>query len=153
MYLEASMSARLVGVMIVLFSIVLAGCSNNPSSGPVAEAGKKTTKAPADPGTKKPMGTEAEARAILKAALDSWAFGDTLEKFEKDHPGVQFFDTNWITKKRLGRYEIGNMRKDGITFEFLVTLIFREDADDVTKNGDYHVTKDADGWVITAGAR
>lgn len=147
------MSVRIVGVIIVSFSFVLAGCSNNPASKPTTETGKKTPKAPADLGTKKPMGTEAEARAILKAALDSWAFGDTLEKFEKDHPGVQFFDTNWITKKRLGRYELGNVRKDGITFEFLVTLIFREDAGDVTKSGDYHVTKDADGWVITAGGR
>lgn len=147
------MSVRLVGVMIVLFSFVLAGCSNNQSSKPAAEVGKKTAKAPAEPGVKTPMGTEAEAQAILKVALDSWAFGDTLEKFEKDHPGIQFFDTNWITKKRLGRYEIGNVRKDGITFEFLVTLTFREDAGDVTKSGDYHVTKDADGWVITAGGR
>ena len=147
------MSVRFVGVMIVLFSVVLTGCSNNPSSGPAAEAGKKTTKAPADAGSKKPMGSEAEARAVLKAALENWAFGDTLEKFEKDHPGVQFFDTNWITKKRLGRYEIGSVRQDGITFEFLVKLTFREDAGDVTKSGDYDVTKDADGWVITAGSR
>lgn len=99
------------------------------------------------------MGTEAEARAVLKSALDSWSFGDTLEKFEKDHPGISFFDTNWITKKRLGRYDIGNVRKDGITFEFLVTLTLREDAGDVTKGCDYHVTKDADGWMITVGAR
>ncbi len=147
------MSVRIVSVIIVSFSFVLAGCSNNPASKPTAETGKTPPKAPADPSKKTAMGTEAEARAILKAALDSWAFGDTLEKFEKDHPGVQFFDTNWITKKRLGRYDIGNMRKDGITFEFLVTQTFREDAGDVTKSGDYHVTKDADGWVITAGSR
>lgn len=147
------MSVRLVGVMIVMFSFVLAGCTNNPSSKPAAEAGKKTSKAPADLGTKKPIGTEAEARAVLKSALDSWAFGAPLEKFEKDNPGVSFFDTNWITKKRLARYEIGNMRKDGITFEFLVSLTFREDAGDVAKGGDYHVTKDADGWVITAGTK
>jgi len=147
------MSVRFVGVFIVSFSFVLAGCSNNPSSKPTADTGKKTAKAPADPGTKTPLGTEAEARAILKAALDSWASGDTLEKFEKDHPGVQFFDTNWIAKKRLGRYEIGNVRKDGITFVLLVTLTFREDVGDVTKSGDYHVTKDAEGWVITAGGR
>lgn len=146
------MSVRFVGVIIVSFSFVLAGCSNNPSSKPTADPGK-TAKPPGEPGTKTPMGTEAEARAVLKSALDSWAFGDTLENFEKDHPGVSFFDTNWITKKRLGRYEIGNVRKDGITFEFLVTLTFREDAGDVTKSGDYHVTKDADGWVITVGAR
>jgi len=147
------MSVRFVGVIIVSFSFILAGCNNNPSSKPTAGTGKKTAEAPADPGTKTPMGTEAEARTILKAALDSWAFGDTLEKFEKDHAGVQFFDTNWITKKRLGRYEIGNVRKDGVTFDFLVTLTFREDAGDMTKSSDYHVTKDADGWVITAGGR
>jgi hypothetical protein len=147
------MSVRFIGVIIVSFSFVLAGCSNNPASKPTAETGKKTAKAPAAPSTKTPMGNEAEARAVLKAALDSWALGDTLEKFEKDHPGVQFFDTSWITKKRLARYDIGNVRKDGITFEFLVTLTFQSDAGDATKSGDYHVTKDADGWVITAGAR
>jgi hypothetical protein len=145
------MSVRFVGFIIISFSFVLAGCSNNPSSKPTAETGKRTVKEPAGPGTKTPMGSEAEARAILKAALDSWAFGDTLEKFEKDHPGVQFFDTNWITRKRLGRYEIGNVRKDGITFEFLVTQTFQEDAGVASKSRDYHVTRDADGWVITAG--
>lgn len=147
------MSARPFGVLIVMLSGIWAGCSNNPSSKPAAESGKKTNKTTADPTTKTLSGTEAEARAVLKSALDSWAFGDTSEKFEKDHPGIQIFDTSWITKTRLGRYEIGNVRKVDITFEFLVTLTFREDAGDVTKSGDYHVTKDAQGWVITAGAR
>lgn len=147
------MFVRSFGVLIVMLSGILAGCSNSTSSKPSTEAGKKTSKASSDPAAKKASGSEAEARTVLKAALDSWAFGDTLEKFEKNHPGVQFFDTGWITKKRLARYEIGSVRKDGITFEFIVTLTFREDARDVTKSGDYHVTKDADGWVITAGAR
>jgi hypothetical protein len=147
------MSIRLIGIVICMFSFLWVGCSNNPSSKPAAEAGKKTAKSPGESGSKKSMGTEAEARAVLKSALDSWAFGDTLEKFEKNHPGISFFDTNWITKKRLGRYEIGNVRKDGITFEFLVTFTFREETGDVTKGGDYHVTKDADGWMITVGAR
>lgn len=53
------MSVRFVGVIIVSFSFVLAGCSNNPSSKPTAETGKQTAKAQADPGTKTPMGTEA----------------------------------------------------------------------------------------------
>jgi hypothetical protein len=148
------MFVRLVGIVFVIFSASLAGCSSKPSEKPQEENGKQAKgTTPAESTNKKQSGTEAEARTVLKAALDSWAFGDTLEKFEKNHRGVQFFDTSWITKKRLTRYDIGNVRKDGITFEFLVTLTFQEDAGDVTKSGDYHVTKDADGWVITAGAR
>jgi hypothetical protein len=148
------MSVRTFGVVIVMLSGILAGCSNSPSSKPDEEKAKQAKgTTPTDSAKKKSSGSEAEAQAVLKAALDSWAFGDTLEKFEKDHPGVQFFDTNWITKKRLGKYEIGNVRKDGMTFEFLVTLTFREDTSDVTKSGDYHVTRDAAGWVITAGGR
>jgi hypothetical protein len=146
------MLTRMLSVVIVLLVGILSGCSNSPSSKP-SEEKALYAKDTSNPAKNKPSGSEDEARSVLKAALDSWAFGDPIEKFEKAHPGVSFFDTNWITKKRLGRYEIGNVRKDGITFEFLVTLTFREDSGDVTKSNDYHVTKDADGWVITAGGR
>jgi hypothetical protein len=146
------MPTRTHSVVIVLLVGILSGCSNSPSSKPSEEKAQHA-KDTSNPAKNMPSGSEAEARSVLKAALDSWAFGDPIEKFEKAHPGVSFFDTNWITKKRLGRYEIGNVRKDGITFEFLVTLTFREDSGDVTKSNDYHVTKDADGWVITAGGR
>jgi hypothetical protein len=146
------MSVRTLSVVFVLFSSILAGCSKDPSSKPGEEKAQQTKDA-THSAKNKSSGSEAEARAVLKAALDSWAFGDPIEKFEKAHPGVSFFDTNWITKKQLGRYEIGNMRKNGITFEFLVSLTFREDSGDVARSSDYHVTKDAEGWMITAGGR
>jgi hypothetical protein len=140
--------------MIVVFSGILTGCSKSPSSKPDEENVKQTKNAtPTDSAKKRSSGSEADARAVLKAALDSWAFGDSLEKYEKDHPGVHFFDTNWITKKRLAKYELGNVRKDDIGFEFLATLIFREDDRDVIWRGDYSVTPDAEGWMINASTR
>jgi hypothetical protein len=147
------MLARTLSVVIVMLGGILAGCSKSSSSKPGEEKGEQAKGTPTNSVKNKSSGSEDEARSVLKAALDSWAFGDPIEKYENAHPGVSFFDTNWITKKRLGRYEIGNVRQDGMTFEFLVTLTFREDSGDVTKSGDYHVTKDADGWVITAGSR
>lgn len=146
------MLTRTLSVVIVMLGSIVAGCSKNPSSKPSEEKAQQA-KGTAHSAKGKPSGSEGEARSVLKAALDSWAFGDPIEKFEKGNPGVQFFDTNWIAKKRLGRYEIGNVRQDGMTFEFLVTLTFREDSGDVAKSHDYHVTKDAEGWVITAGGR
>lgn len=146
------MLTRTLSVVIVMLGATLAGCGTSPSSKPSEEKARQANDT-AHSANGKSSGSEGEARSVLKSALDSWAFGDPIEKFEKGHPGVQFFDTNWITKKRLGRYEIGSVRKDGMTFEFIVTLTFREDSGDVTKSGDYHVTKDAEGWVITAGSR
>ncbi len=137
---------------VVMLMCTFVGCSNSPASNPPTE---KTTpvKNQMEKGSKKaPSGTEKEARAILKTVLDSWAFGDTLETFEKDHPGIQFFDTSRITKKTLGRYEIGSVRQKGGAFEILVTLTFKEEAGDVNRSGSYLVVKDAEGWMITGGA-
>jgi hypothetical protein len=147
------MLTRPLRVAIVVFGGILTGCGKSPPSKPGEEKtdpAATTTPRPA----KKPLsGSEADARAVLKAALDSWAFGDTLEKFEQNHPGVQFFDTNRITRKRLAGYELGTVRKDDIGFEFLATLTLRESDRDVTWRGDYSVTPDADGWVINAHTR
>lgn len=146
------MLTRTFSIVTVMLGVILAGCGTSPSSTPSEGKAKQANDA-AHSARSKSSGSEGEARSVLKAALDSWAFGDPIETFEKSHPGVQFFDTNWISKKRLGRYEIGSVRKEGMTFAFLVMLTFHEDSGDVTRSSDYHVTKDAEGWVITAGGR
>ena len=139
---------------ILLVSVLLVGCSNHPSSKPTEEKAKQGQKStPANAGKKGQSETEVEARAVLKTALDSWVFGDTLEMFEKHHPGISFFDTSRITKKMIGRYDIGTVRKEGRTFEFLVTLTFKEESGDVNRSGSYLVLKDAEGWSITGGAK
>lgn len=146
------MPTRTRSVVILVLVGILSGCSNNPSSKPSEEKARQA-KDTTNPVKDKSSESEAEARTVLQTALDCWAFGDTHEKFEKSHPGVKFFDTNWITKKRLGRYEIGGVRKQGPTYEFLVTLTFRTDTGDVTQSGDYHVTRDTEGWMISASTR
>ncbi len=98
------------------------------------------------PDPKGKLGTEAEAKAILKKALDSWAFGDSREKFESDHPGIKFNDSNYVTGKKLARYEIGMSRtregsEHGASFQVLVTLTFTtERGAGVTLNGDYDIS-------------
>ena len=148
------MFVRTIVVLPILVCVLLVGCSNNPSSKAENEKKQQVKNTKLTDSTKKDQTeTEADARAVLKATLDSWVFGDTLEKFEQDHPGIHFFDTSRITKKMIGRYEIGNARKEGRTFEFLVTLTFKEDAGDVNRSGSYLVLKDATGWSITGGAK
>jgi hypothetical protein len=138
-------------VLASLFTACLLGCGNGPRSAkdpakdesPAKEAGKKSSGA---------RGTEAEARAAVKAALDSWAFGDSEAQFAKAHPAIKFLDYSRITKK-LARHEIGAARRDGNSFEFLVTLTFREEAGEVTRSGTYTVVKNAGGeWEIFGGA-
>jgi hypothetical protein len=110
---------------------------------PAREAGKKPSGA---------RGTEAAARAAVKAVLDSWAFGDSEAQFEKAHPGIKLLDYSRITKK-LARHEISAVRRDGNSFEFLVTLTFRDESGEVTRSGTYTVVKNAVGeWEIYGGA-
>jgi hypothetical protein len=146
------MSVRVPSILLLLFSMVVVGCSGNTSSKPQEEKGKKTPgTTPANVAKENQWGTEAEAKAVLKGALDSWAFGDSLKKYEKEHPGVTFFDGARVTKKKLGRYEFGATRSDGTTFDFLVTLVLKEDSGDVSRSGSYLVVKTPDGWAITGG--
>src|SRR5687767_6064202 len=85
---EASMFDRVLGSVVLLTVLVVIGCEGNASKqqGKPAMPGATidTTKQKTTPDTN-------EARAALKTALDSWAFGDSTEKFEKDHPGIKFF--------------------------------------------------------------
>ncbi len=150
------MFIRTPGFLVLLLVVGLAGCSDNRSSKQKAEerenrkvdetqpdpkgnsVGDKFSKQHAEKGVnlkvnetqpdpKGKLGTEAEARAILKKALDSWAFGDSREKIERDQPGIKFLDRNCATGKKLSRSEIGMSRKideskHGVGFQFLVTL-------------------------------
>lgn len=137
--------------------IVLAPAAALPlGCGPKATAPTGGNAAPASPGGKAPGDevAEGEARAALQTALDSWAFGDTRQKFEREHPDVQFGDFNRY--KALARYEIGTARRTaGGGHEFLVTLTFQAEAgSDVVRSGRYEVWRNKEGkWVITGGAR
>jgi len=135
--------------MVLLLGLAAMGCGSDRTGQQTAAS--KTSPIPGKLGDHS-GGMEGEARAILKAALDSWAFGDSVEKFEKDHPGVKFFDTSRSIDRMIGKYDIGTVRRDGQTFEFLVTLTFRAEGGDVNKSGSYVVVKDGTTWTIMGGA-
>lgn len=136
------MCNRCPSLFVGILTLIVFGCNDSPKTPKGATAA--TTKS-------SKYGTEAEAKAALKRALDSWAFGDSLEKFEKDNPGISFFDGTRITKKQLGRYQFGGSRNDGKMFDFLVTLVLKEDNGDVTRSASYMVMKDGKKWAITGG--
>lgn len=73
--------------------------------------------------SKKPSKIIAEdlAREKLKVALDSWAFGDSKEKLEKDHPELKFASQLRVTSK-LTKYEITSTRSFELGHQFLVSL-------------------------------
>ena len=98
------------------------------------------------------FGTEADARRVVKVALDSWAFGDSYAKFQKDHPEIGISDPNRITK-RLVKYDIGNARKEGNRFALLVTFTFAGESGDVTRSGSYSVSGSPESeWLILGTA-
>src|SRR4051812_4066612 len=119
------------GASLVLLCGVAAGCGQTAPKPANEHVQNKAVPAPPEP-VANHSGGEVEARTAVKAALDSWAFGDTKEKFTKDHPDVNLGDLNRITK-RLARYEIGTVRKDGNVFEFLVTFTFTGEPGGVTR--------------------
>jgi len=143
-------------LLFCLFCGFLTGCGDR--SRPAGDPPGK--QAPASSPAKTPggspsgaRGTEAEARAAVKTALDSWAFGDSEAQFKKAHPNIHFLDFNRITKK-LGRHEIGTGRQVGNSFEFLVTLTYQEESGEATRSGNYTVVKNAEGeWEIYGGAK
>lgn len=146
------MSFRAFPILVLSFSVSLAGCTETPSKPTQSEKKTKTLGTAADnSGKKSRSGTEAEAKAALKKALDSWAFGDSLEKFEKDNPGITFFDGSRVAQKPLGRYQFGTSRIDGKSFDFLVTLVLKEENGDVTRSANYMVVNDGKKWAIIGG--
>lgn len=118
-------SAGFLGVAVMLFLLTTAGLwfANRPKRGQ----------------DKQPdFGSEAEAREILKTALDSWRFGDSIEKLERNHPQVAIriihFPRHFFTEfgATLLKYEITGGRKidlkkshleaNAYRFEFTVIL-------------------------------
>ncbi len=143
-----------LGLVIIILALFTAGCGEKNRPGTDA-GGSKVNEGPkkaAEKAQSSARGTEAEARTVVNTALDSWVFGDSEEQFKKAHPGIHFLDFNRITHK-LGRYEIGAMRPAGNSFEFQVTLIYKEESGDVIRSGNYTVVKNAEGeWEIFGGA-
>jgi len=150
-------AATAAGVVLVcLYCGFLAGCGDRsrPAGDPPGKQAPASSPAKKSGGSPSgARGTEAEARAAVKSALDSWAFGDSEAQFEKAHPGIKFLDYSRITRK-LARHSIGTARRDGNSFEFLVTLTYQEEPGEVTRSGTYTVVKNAEGeWEIYGGAK
>ena len=147
------MFIRLPGILVLLIVVALVGCSGDRTPKQKTDEGETRKANKTQPNPKGKSGTEAEAKAALKKALDSWAFGDSNEKFEQDHPDIKFGDLNRAARKKLSRYEFGNSRKDGKGFQFLVTLtLATEDGKNVTLNGDYTIAYSNGEWGIFGGA-
>lgn len=142
----------LVGVLILIF-----GTRGSRSSSPGTKA------VAANESNDKPnptaMSFESQAKQVLKAALDSWIFGDTLDQFEKKHPGYNFIEPKWsISQVVLLRYEIGLGRAEGPSdmppgvkgYEFAVVLVFQSQAGmEIKENRRYAVrTKDDKAWTV-----
>lgn len=105
---------------------------------------------------------EADTLAMLKMALDSWVFGDSLDKWKADHPDVTFNDIPCILRdKVLLRYEVGAARaKEDVSqkghklggTEYAVALVFSSRAGTELKESRvYQVfrVKDTNSWTVT----
>ena len=128
-------------------AILLAGCNKGGDTGKADVPTAPSPAAPAPVAAK--LSGEAEAKAKLKLALDSWVFGDTLEKFQKDHPDIMV-GVRLHSLDKLTRYEIGAGReKSPTSFEFAVTHVFESKAGtDIKHSGTVTVAKLSDKWFI-----
>jgi len=100
---------------------MLVGCNN--AKGPSEATG--TNKATGSQSAAPASANEADvAKEKLKAALDAWNFGDSLEKFNASHADIEVADMEQVGEPVLLRYEIGASRFDG-THNFVVTLVFQ----------------------------
>jgi len=79
----------LVGLCLVIVIIVA-------SSSGTSRRGQDATS------TSERGGTEAQARELLKAGLDSWTFRDDLIKFKEKHPELgDFFEIDWAAREKV----------------------------------------------------
>ena len=158
--------SRLCGLLFLVAGSALlpTACNNTP-----APAGKSSPAAKSQPSPEgKGNSREAEARAKLKIALDSWTFGDEFEKFEKDHSGiilhderVQILPFGLDRPVKLIRYEIGAVRpaknetdKYEFTYEFAVAMTVQNAKGDAARNATYKVGKLKGGkWGIVGEAQ
>lgn len=145
------------GVLLLLLIVVIvvaATSSSAPRSGPEKQEPDPIVNAPTEK-TKGPI-TEADSRAQLKTALDSWVFGDSLARFESAHPDIHFGDLDRVQDLVLMRYEFGPSRPFGIgCFEFSVTMIFQSEAGtEIRKSARYTVMPPGDDgkWTILGGS-
>ena len=128
-------------------AVLLAGCNKGGDTGKADVPTASNPAAPA-PAAAKPSG-EAEAKEKLKLALDSWVFGDTLEKFHKDHPDIRV-GVRLHSLDKLTRYDIGTGRERSPTsYEFTVTHVFESRAGtDIKRSGTVTVAKLSDKWFV-----
>lgn len=108
-------------------------------------------------------GTEAHARSILRAWLDSWVAGEDMATFKRKHPEAaakMTMDITWASLtaagKRLAQYDITNATlAPGGGYRFTVTAIIEDRGTPETKILYYTVFKDrtlSEGrWTITGG--
>lgn len=68
-----------------------------------------------------------KARDVLRAALDAWKQGDSLESLRERSPAIHANDPDWAAGARLERYEIkdGDGKLTGYDFSCPVTLFLR----------------------------
>ncbi|MBY0514902.1 MAG: hypothetical protein K2P78_13425 [Gemmataceae bacterium] len=137
-------------------ALLLIGCNKDSGSG----KGDPPGQSPA-PAVAKSDG-EAEAREKLKIGLDSWTFGDTREKWTKDHPDISMLDERWSIRPfempqpvKLLKYEIGAGRaekdeKGNSRYEFAVVLnLSGPTGAEFKRNVTYMVSKMPDGkWFV-----
>ena len=105
-----------------------------------------------------PPTPDVEAKAIIKAALDSWSLGGSDSKFVETHKNVErFFDIDWLSKKVLLRYEIKGVQKSELShggYDVIVVLVFQSKAGtEITEQRRYHAFQDnisEDRWDINA---
>jgi len=99
-----------VTAILLIVVIAIPGCDKGAKPNATEEGG----------------GTEAQARNLLKAGLDSWTFRDDTIKFHKHHPELQsFFEVDWAASKILSRYEITGARKSDSALDLKQAKILR----------------------------
>lgn len=141
-------------LLLILIVLVVALSSSGPRSVPEGNTSEPGLKAPAE--KKKGTITEADSRGKLKTTLDSWVFGDSLAKFESNHPDIHFGDLDRVQSLVLMRYEIGASRPFGVgCFDFAVTMSFQSEAGtEIRRSAKYTVMPPGDDgkWTILGGS-
>ncbi len=108
--------------------------------------------------TPTPPAPDVEAKALVKAALDSWSLGGSVSKFKETHKNVErFFDIDWIGTKVLLRHEIKGVQKSESPLgghDVIAVLVFQSEAGtEITEQRRYHARQEVafDGrWWISA---
>ena len=127
------MNQKLVILATMVTMALLAGCDTAKS--PKGATGNQAAASTPN--------KEDVAKEKLKTALDAWVFGDSVEKFAKDHPEYSGPPPihDWMSKKVLMRYEIGACRFENSCYKFVVTHVFQsEGGTEIKESVIYWVT-------------